>query len=282
MTVTVDYQMEYNGLLVGADTPYDIPEIRPDEPGVSSGDVKVARVHGLHPGDDFLGGRSPSFEVHIVDPDHAVRAPLIDAFKAAFRMGEDESPLTFQIPSLAGGGVRRIGCRVRGAPYVIDLQHLYSTTRISVLLSATDPRIYDETQSIDTVSLPTAGGGLNFPITFPITFGAVSTGGTITANNAGTFDTPVVFRIDGPCTNPVIDNVTADKELALTLVVASGDYVEIDTAAKTVLLNGTASRYSALTTSEWFDLAPGDNQLDFRAVTATAATLKATWRSAWH
>lgn len=281
--ITTDWQIEFNDLLTGDLTDYDLRLIEGvgGMAAIRTADQKLQRRHGLHPGDDFLDGRTITLEYDVTNADHAARVLLLDALFAAFKPGEDELPLVFQIPSIAGGGKRRINCRPRRRAMPIDLQFLYSISEITLQLESTDPRIFDNTESTDMVSLPTAGGGLNFPSTFNRTFGAVSTGGTITANNAGTFDTPVVLRVDGPATDPIIENVTAGKTLELDIELGASDFIEFDTEERTVLLNGTASRYSLLRRSGWFDLAPGNNQLDFRAATTTAATLTATWRSAW-
>ncbi|MFN0028411.1 MAG: phage distal tail protein [Acidimicrobiales bacterium] len=142
--------------------------------------------------------------------------------------------------------------------------------------------IYADTASEGSCSLPSAGGGLSFPLTFPRTYGAVATGGTILAVNAGSFDTGCTFRIDGPAVNPKIESVTAGKTLAINITLLVGEFLVIDTQYRTVLLGGTTSRYSSLdSTSRWFSLAPGTNEIAFRAATSTVASLTAVWRSAW-
>jgi hypothetical protein len=281
--VTGDWELELEGLLISAAQGYDIRMIDGlgGTPAVISGDQRVARRHGTTAGDDYLPGRTITLEIDVLNSNHTARALLIDAFNAVFKPGAAEAPLVFQLPSVAGGAKRRIGVRTVARKAPIDLQHLYAITELSLLLKATDPRIYDNTETVDQVSLPTTEGGLSFNASLNFSFGAVSTGGTINAVNSGTFDTPVVFRINGPCVDPRITNVATSQTLALTMSIDSGDYVEIDTDARSVLLNGTASRYQYLTTSEWFDLPPGTTELDFRAATTTAATLTATYRSAW-
>ena len=147
---------------------------------------------------------------------------------------------------------------------------------------STDPRIFSAVQGSLTTTLPSAGGGLNFNLGFNATFGAVSTGGTLTAVNDGSFQTSPVIRIDGPATNPRVESITQGKTLQFNITLAAGEFLLIDGEQRTVLLNGTASRYNTLTpASSWWDLSPGTNEVRFQASTTTAATMTLTWRSAW-
>jgi hypothetical protein len=57
----------------------------------------------------------------------------------------------------------------------------------------------------------------------------------------------------------------------------------VDFDAKTVVLNGTASRYSTLTTdSTWWEIAPGTVNVRYAADTFDPASLLTlVWSSAW-
>ena len=281
--VTGEWQLEFGGLKIGDGTGYDLRLIDGlgGMAGVTTGDKRLLDRHGMTAGTDYLTGRQIAIELDVMDTDHAVRATLIDALNRAFRPGQAEQALVFQIPSIAGGGKRRVLCRVRDRSLAVGLAHLYALSEISLLLQATGPRIFDDTETSADTTLVTTSGGRTYPLTFPRTYAAVAAGGTIAANNTGTFGTPVVLRIDGPCQNPQITNGTSGSVLGLTITIADGDFIELDSENRTVLLNGTASRYQFLTSSEWFDLEPGTTDLEFRAATATAATLTATFRSAW-
>ena len=102
--------------------------------------------------------------------------------------------------------------------------------------------------------MTTTTGGLTFDLTFDLTFSASSGGDTVTVTNDGNVPTPAVFTIDGPVSNPTIENTTLGKELSFDIVLGASDQLVVDTAARTVVLNGTASRYNTLTPdSEWFE-----------------------------
>jgi phage-related protein len=187
-----------------------------------------------------------------------------------------------QIPGVADGNKFRLWARPRRRNAPINREWYYNIPIVTIEMVATDPRLYADTESSQAIALPSAGGGLTFNASPNLTFGAVSTGGEQTLNNAGTFKTSPVFKILGPVTDPRLINTTTDETWHWEGTVASGDFLTVDMEDRTVLLNGTASRYDGLTSSSVFwDLAPGDNSVQYRAAAFTASTATATWRSAW-
>jgi hypothetical protein len=279
-----DWQLQYGSLLIGDGTAFEIDNIQglADQPDLRTSDRTRLRRHGMLPGDDFLGGRSVIVQLEVFGQDDATFQANLNTLKAAFTPGSAEQVAQFQVPGIcAAGSPRQFSARPRKLALPIEQRFLYRQPIATVELFATDPRIYDATQQTQTVGLPSAGGGLTFNATFNLVFGAVSTGGTINAVNAGNFAAPWTARIDGPCTNPSIQNVGTGETLGFTISLALGESLYIDTDARTVLLGNTANRYNTLTTAQWFDLAPGTTQLNFRAVTGTSAQLTANWRSAW-
>lgn len=105
--------------------------------------------------------------------------------------------------------------------------------------TAHDPRRYDADLTTEQSSSIATGGGMSFPVTFPISFGAGASGGTVTIPAGGNFERPATLRIYGPVTNPVIEEVGSDSGIEITfddLAVASGDWVEIDTDSHTARL----------------------------------------------
>lgn len=139
---------------------------------------------------------------------------------------------------------------------------------------AADPILYGATLKSTNIYLPTATGGFAFPLGFPLAFGTVSVGGLYLAANAGNIAVyPSLVRIYGPVDNPQLKNNTTGDYLKLTLSVASGDYLELNFRDRTIMLNGTASRYSYLdSASTWFQLEPGDNEIRYTANTYQAGS----------
>lgn len=136
-----------------------------------------------------------------------------------------------------------------------------------VSLHAADPRIY--TASLRTASYDPAaaieGGGFGVPLVFPLDFSSSGVASLLEVENGGNFETPPVLTIQGPVTNPILDNVTTGESLVLVYVLGSSDTIEVDIAARSVTLNG-ASRPDLLTSqsTQWWELAPGTNELRLR------------------
>lgn len=130
-----------------------------------------------------------------------------------------------------------------------------------------DDRAFSQTQNTFTgAALSALGGGLTFNsagesaggLTFPFTF-STSGGGTLAITNAGSDDSPPVWRIYGEITNAQLVNLANPAErLVFTGSVAANDYIEVDVSERTVRLNGDATQElpnlvsSALST--WFEI----------------------------
>lgn len=94
----------------------------------------------------------------------------------------------------------------------------------------------------------------------------VSGAGTFT--NAGDNDTWPTVRIHGPVTEPLVQHEELDAEIQFTksggLVVAAGDFVDVDMFEETATLGSTGEslgRYVSWDTSVFFPLRPGANTL---------------------
>lgn len=282
--ITADWEIEYRGLLSGGDNPIALVQIDGllDLPPVRSADQVLLRRHGAHPGDDFADVRQVVLTFELYGDTEAELAELVEQLQAAYRPGGPEEPLVFRIPGVAGGSKAQLWCRPRRRKLPIDLSFHRRIPVATIELVATDPVLHATAESSGTTTLPTTSGGHSWPNSWPWTWGAVSAGGSILAVNEGSFDAEVTFRIDGPVTNPRIEHVVSGATIAWNGTLAVGDYLVIDTRSRTVLLDGTASRYAELDPStRWFALQPGTNEIAFRAITPTAATLSAVWRSAW-
>jgi len=133
-------------------------------------------------------------------------------------------------------------------------------------LIAVDPRIYSQEELTKTVYIPSIEGGRAYPKTYPKTYGVVQTGGKTTCTNDGNYSILPVVKMYGPLSNPKIrNNDDEQKEILVNIVVADGDYLEIDFEEKTIMLNGIASRYNYLDSdSDWWKLKPGNNEIEFR------------------
>ena len=125
--------------------------------------------------------------------------------------------------------------------------------------------------------------GLTFPLGFPLTFN-YATAAQILVVNQGDDYTPWRARIDGPMTNPRLFNNTTGQDLRVNITLGGGDTLWLDSDAHTVLLGGTADRYSTLdfASSSWWLLAPGSNDIRLLPTASSSpAAVTFYWRNAY-
>lgn len=150
---------------------------------------------------------------------------------------------------------------------------------------ALDPFIYAGDQTvIDEIGLPIFTGGLTVPVMVPVQIDGALAAGFADLTNTGTADAGLSIRIDGPVVMPSVWLVHDDgtvQRLRFDIELVAGQWLDIDTRIRTVLLNGTTSRRGQ-TTGDWPILPPGTHRLRWNATTYNdQATLTVRWRSAW-
>lgn len=154
----------------------------------------------------------------------------------------------------------------------------------SASFSALDPSIYSGTEHVISTGLPAWSGGLTVPVTVPVTIPQTQIAGFAEAANAGKRSARLLLRIDGPVERPSITVVTADGvpvTLYLDTVLEEGQWLDIDTAARSVVLNGFITRLRDAY-GDWPLVWPGVNELRWRAETYNPdALLTARWRDRW-
>jgi Phage tail protein len=280
--VVEDLQFEYNGLLFGdcCVTGMDFIDAAGfDLVTVRTGDVNRPRDHGMIAGTDFLAGRTVDITLAVHGSTIADFDTKLDSLSLLSNgMGMTENPLVFQIP---GQTKRRINARLRKRNFPVDFGYVKGKAVTMILrFEATDPRIYDNTATTLGISLPVSSGGLGWPVGWPLGWSS-STSGSATFFNAGTFETRPVVTFIGPLTSPNIQNLTTGLQWSSIFDLQSGDQLVVDFLQRTVLLNGTASRYSYVTAaSNWWTLIPGNNVLTIGAA-AGSGSATVTARSAW-
>lgn len=248
--------------------------------GIGVNNDRVATVVQGNDGQKFLGSDRllPSlltFTVHITGVDITARLAAADALRAAWapvRTG------TVQL-TLALNGVERL---VVGRPgrCDIDVSKLaFGTLRARCTFETSDARMFEGgAMSSLTLGL-TAGGGMVFPLTFPLTFGAGSDSDG-SAVNIGNIDAPWIAVIDGPVDTPRITLGETGEFLELDGNILAGSTVVIDSAAQSILLDGSPRASWQTLLSRWWSLAPGTNTVRYRA-SSGSGSCSFTWRSAW-
>ena len=279
MTLT-NGQLEYNGYVLGDDIATFMTEVTgwDDLPPIVSGNVSRSFYPGSYPGDKRPSERVVTW-TGILNP-LADWSTELKAVRAAFTPVDDEIALTIRTVDetlVAFGSVtaRAIpGNRRYGAAGIGDL---------SIQFTCSDPRRYTETVNVTSVSFPSgASAGLDYPLVYPLDYGPLDETGSATVVNHGDANCPAVYTIYGPVTNPRLQVGSSFVDFTITLL--AGEYLDIDTKAGTVTLNGVASRLytrSSLSSPiKNLELVPGPNTVSVTAEAYTEASyVKVTARS---
>ena len=171
---------------------------------------------------------------------------------------------------------RRLDLRVGQWGNPID--HPTNATAFAVQWVCPSPFAYSAiTNEVDIPFATGSPAGRVYNRTFPQTYPTGGfVGGDAIVTPMGTAASWATLRIFGPCTNQAVywlDPTTATdlgvQVVFIGLTVADGDYIEVDTRAKTALLyaDPMASRYSFVDFSNtaWGPLQPGPNLLKVRS-----------------
>ncbi len=142
--------------------------------------------------------------------------------------------LTFRLPN---GDVRATDVNFEGELDFKSGMRLDAKTHAVVVgLKASDPRLYNPALRIVEFSLLSSSGGLPIPWTIPIPIGgsALNTTETIYYANGDLLASPEypIIIINGPITNPVIENLTTDEKIDLSgnggLSIGAAEFIVID------------------------------------------------------
>lgn len=287
------WQMSFNGLNFGGidqTATYQLQSLTGiDGADVEGGDAQRPLDQGEFIGLDVLKGR----DIVVTQVIKAATAAGLDvarrALGGAVAYGANvEIPLYIQLPS----GLFACMARPRRHNFTADVSMVFAKGGVATTqFHATDPRWYAAPTKTASVGLPSPLGGMTFPATFPVSFGGGGVGGVLQITNAGLFEMRPIFVITGPCINPVITNLTLPgaPTIGFNITLAAGDTLVIDTDFQSVVYTasgttaGTSRRLSLRSTSVWFNLPPGLNQIQFSSSDGTlvAATLAVRSADAW-
>jgi hypothetical protein len=283
MTVNIG-ELSYNGYLFGNVTgspAVHVSEVTGlDMPEVRSSDVDLPGSHGALPGPDRHGPRTIDMVTWVVAASEAELTASLMAMAAATVIRDDELPLSFRVNDSLPE--QRIYCRTRRRDLSLPQPFVHGNARCVLQMVATDPRIYSEAEHSSAAGALVPGGGFAFPFAFPFSFGDPPTGSTVPMTNAGTADAPWSVVVSGPCTGITITGPGgAQIRWEGTLTASETLTIDAHPARRTVLLQGTASRFGLIAPlADWFMLAPGENQVSFDTDTSTG-TAMFFWRDAW-
>ena len=281
MATALDGQVEVNGLLMGPGTPYVVTAFNPY--------MKVARFTKTPRawGSGSWSGREDNDTVAIPLRLH------IDMDDDAGWLGAQQ---TLAAALQASSSDVELRWRINGIEYLMFVRPrlvepatewmAHGHGPVTCALEALDPSVYGAAENTTVLTLPSASGGLTFPMTAPFTIDATVTSGRTTITNAGTTTTGLLLRIDAfgaslqePRVSVLTNGVPTVLRAEFTLT--AGQWLEIDTARRTAYLNGTSSRRGYM--SGDFPLLPkGTSDIAFDAgLYSAAAQLTVTWRDTY-
>ena len=271
-----------NGLTIGAGTTYrwvSWPEGLVETPSIRLSDRPNAGDHGIIAGRDLMEGRPVSFEVWVLGPTRAEAEANSMLLLEAFAPSELDTTLDVRLTGTPSE--YRLYGRTRGCVGKLG-RFVAGKLIIRCEFMATDPRLYSTTALSATTGLSTAVGGLAFPAVAPFVFGSGGTGSSMSCPNDGTLPTPWVATFTGPLVAPQLVHSGSGDDINLSgASIVAGETIVVDSAAKTVLLNGTTSRYNWLASvPNWFSLEPGVNTVTLLGASGSGS-VSIAWRSAW-
>jgi len=213
----------------------------------------------------FHSSRAVTLEVSCFDTDQLSRRDVIARLRAYTSPGRRPA-LVWQEDD---GVDRRVLVRGDSTGWALEKAGLGAAVSVQVAFVAPDGVLETLAQTTADVSaLPTPGAGLGFPVTLPTAFPKTSTYNTTRVMNNGTEAAPPVFQLWGPCTSPLLLNLSTGQRLSLPgLTLTAQQYAEVDVANATILLNGRPAEslyaYQEWGVSSFFWLAPGRNLLRY-------------------
>lgn len=186
----------------------------------------------------------------------------------------------------------------RDAPVLANKPYIEPFQRFMVTFYCYDPFLYDITEQ--ELSLVYYGAGfyvgssgvdLFYVPSGGTYFGLLSTinGQSGNLTNSGDVPTPVQIRFNGPATNPKVLLAETGEYVQMTMTLANGDYIDIDTAfgVKSVMFyDASAGTYTAANqylnlASTFFQCPVGGGTLTFSdsgSASGSSAVIHWTWR----
>lgn len=276
-----DTEVVWRGLTLGGGGPLHVDEITgwDDTPDVDSLDVPRSRGHGDHPGERYSRSRVVTVSGSIAS--RKARDELAQAILGAATI--ESAGLDELVIETFGQQLRAFAWLARRSLPVGD-DYPSGKVPFSLQFRCPDPLRYGPERTVST-GLPQSGGGMSFPIPFPITFGAPGATGQVTVDNPGTAAAALILEVTGPLPSGFEIAAAGGGRLLYAADVPAGQTVEIDTAEGTVLVEGTADRRANLLVADWL-IAPKQGSLDLQFTSLGAAfdplaRLDARWAAAY-
>lgn len=284
-----DFQIEYNGLVIGNRTPFFVPPDGTwtffDAAAVKTMDDPRVWADGSYSGPDFSDVLLPGVSVHIDAPDPTTFAGYVTAFRSAFGPQTSALPLWVKVPGFAPVG---IGAKVNKR--ALPANNLWGAHAEGALQwRCPDPAWQSVPRSLSLAASASSTSGLNFPLFVPVTAayavpGVLDFGATATASSSGVLtnagNTPAwpVAVVTGPVPSTGFTITIDNNTVTYNQAIPAGQSVTVDYQSGTALLTGGIDRTYALTARQ-FSPVTSSSPVFFLATTGSAVITTADiWR----
>lgn len=256
INILTDYQIEFNGLLMGPGTAYDIPPVWNflDLAALKTMDQARVWADGSWSGPDFADVLLPSIPLEVKGSTAALFTAAVQALQAAFVPQLVAAPLWVKLPGMPAMG---IAAKTNKRSIPIDLTWNGNFSQAAVQWRCPDPVWQSVSRSTTLAASGTSVSGLAFPLFTPasgsyvqpgfLDFGSVavsSSSGTVT-NSGNTPAWPVVV-LSGPTTVPATILIDGNA-VTYSQPIPAGQSVTIDYKSGYAFLTGNVDRTYALT-----------------------------------
>lgn len=265
--ITADGQLEYNDTLLGGNVTTFCTSITgwDDLPDMAAASSDLAMYHGGRVGAYYARPRTITWTGVVHNMVSASFPATIAAIRSGFTINRSET----QIPIYIRTHTTTLKCYGSVTKRSIPNDRIFGSARIadvSIQFYCPDPRRYSLTSSTLSTDFPAiTSDGLDYPLVYPLDYGAAVTVGSMSFTTLGDAPVPAVYTITGPCSNPRVVNNTTGGHVEFGIVLGSGDSLVLDTSAGTAVLNGTVDRLYTRTVDSspmlLLELEPGANSL---------------------
>lgn len=258
-------------------------------PGISGMEFpEVRNVHYNKPGEHGAFLSNQLYGGRIVMLEGFVFATTVAAFEALRRQLADACRITRDNNTVPVAKTLKFttmddialqaDCYVRKFTMkVVNL--LYAKFQIDIFIP--DFAFQAQTEQSTTITRA-SGGGAVYPFIYPQIYGG-STGGQAIIVNAGNAEAFPTIYLNGPITNPIIQNTTVNRYIELSMTLNSTDQVVIDMKNKTIIKNGTTPVIANKTSpSQFWWLEKGSNTVKFFTSNgADTGNAQVKWRDSY-
>ena len=261
--VTADYMFEYNGLVIGANTDYDLISVT-DFLGYESRST-TADLFGRHGGSAgriYANTKTPTFEGKVAvttDTDFQTKR---QALASAFAVIVDTENALEMVTMLPGPSTLKVQALMRPSAFVMPMnrEHALKYAPYLVRFEMVDPILHA------LVSTTTV-------FTMPSDTETITNNGNAPANWTGT--------LAGPAENPLLTNNDTGQTMQVNVVLTGSETLVFDSFDSTIKKNGVSQTVFLSSGFSWWDLAPGNNSISITAANASTAAFSITHRDAY-